>query len=183
MAHYCGKHGVPFTQTAKQKAAGRGYSHPIKDDEDNVTGWCNEEEKPKVESKAPDMSKDDWAEKDRITRASIEKQVALKCACDSSEGEPTSKIIERADWFYNWLQGERTTTKPEIPAEGKTIPKTFKDLGAFLTAAKDVYGLVGVALLDALHIKSTKEITNFDVAWKSLEGLKVKELLEENSTS
>ena len=71
--HYCEEHQVAFEK--KSKGDKVWYAHKTED------GWCNEPkeegEKPKAVSKKPDtMSKDDWADKDAVTRNSIEAQKA-----------------------------------------------------------------------------------------------------------
>src|SRR3990167_6205330 len=49
----------------------------------NITAWKLIESKPAPPPPPPPMPTTDWAEKDRITRASIERQVALKCAVEA----------------------------------------------------------------------------------------------------
>jgi len=53
------------------------------------------------------MTKEDWANKDLTTRSSIEKQVALKCACEMcgcSQIKPT-EVLSYANAFTGWLTG------------------------------------------------------------------------------
>jgi len=87
MEHWCKDHKQPFFKKGKMK----GYAHPIVDQDGEPTGeWCNE---PERETPTTDngMSKGDWAEKDKVTRKSIERQTALK------EAVETAKIIAMQD--------------------------------------------------------------------------------------
>ena len=61
----------------------------------------------------------------------------------------------------------KQTDPASKPTEG--VPVTYDNLGRFSQAVKDEFGLFGVALLDALEIKTTKEITSFNEAWLKLE--------------
>ena len=52
----------------------------------------------------PDMSKGDWAEKDRTQRQSIERQVSVKCACEiASNNETIEQILETAEKIAGWI--------------------------------------------------------------------------------
>ncbi len=73
--HYCSKHQTVFFKKGKMK----NYAHPIEGTD--PVEWCNEPEgggdpepEATIQPTPSDMSKGDWAEKDRITRASIESQ-------------------------------------------------------------------------------------------------------------
>ncbi len=113
-SHYCKIHKTPWFKKGKM----RGYAHPIGD-----TGeWCNEEDTPEdtptkettkpasaPESVKPQMSRDDWAEKDNVTRKSIERQTALNAAVKVAElmqlsGVTTEKIISTAKRFELYLE-------------------------------------------------------------------------------
>ncbi len=121
MDHYCEIHGVKFFKTAKMK----GFAHPIEGTE--PTQWCNEEdmesyhspdpEKEKVaqqklkEEPVKEMTKADWAEKDRIKQHSIERQKALAeavnwCIAKLQGGEDvkTVHIISIATIFESYLE-------------------------------------------------------------------------------
>lgn len=59
-----------------------------------------------------EMSKDDWAEKDRITRISIERQTSLNAAVEVAklmgvDKVTTEKIITTAKRFEEYLRGDR----------------------------------------------------------------------------
>lgn len=127
--HYCVEHQTVWFK----KGAMRGYAHPIEDENGKPTGkWCNEpEEKESVpqqgesvgESK-PVMSKDDWSEKDRITRKSIERQTSLNAAVEVSKTLPTDqvttgKIIATAKLFEAYLEGRET--KRNLVEEAKKL--------------------------------------------------------------
>ena len=121
--HYCEKHATKFFKTTKMS----GYAHPIKDKDDNLIGWCNEdaEEVAKLEPRPmPDvplqeeeepvtdeMTKADWANKDRIKQHSIERQKALAeavnwCIAKLQGGEEvkTVHIISIATIFESYLE-------------------------------------------------------------------------------
>ena len=56
---------------------------------------------------------------DSIKRASIERQVALKCACDTAPEDATiEQILVRAFFFYNWL---RQASLPQIATKTDTV--------------------------------------------------------------
>jgi len=113
MAHYCKLHKTPWFKKGKM----RGYAHPIED-----TGeWCNEPEedtpedtppakeiaKPisTSETVKPQMSREDWAEKDKITRKSIERQKSVECAvmlCQSAQIKP-DEILTYAKTFEEFI--------------------------------------------------------------------------------
>ncbi len=114
--HWCSEHGVTFFKKGKMK----NYAHPIGD-----TGqWCNEPEeggdpipeevKPPATTKSETMSKKDWSDKDELTRVSIHKQVALKCASGMAEQgviEP-AKVLTYCEIFARWLNGDIKLKNP-----------------------------------------------------------------------
>jgi len=85
--HWCKEHQQEFKR--KGKDGKFWYSHPVVDEDGEPTGaWCNE---PKDDSPAKtsppsggEMSKEEWAERERWTRKSIERQKALDVAKDWS---------------------------------------------------------------------------------------------------
>ena len=127
MEHFCDEHGVKFFKTANM----RGYAHPIKV-EDQTVGWCNEDAKevaklpaqkttsPPLQEGEPtpaelmdannEMSKGDWAEKDRITRQSIQRQTSLKAAVEwciarhATEPIKTAMVLTVAGLFESYLE-------------------------------------------------------------------------------
>ena len=128
--HWCSEHETVFFKRGKMKT----FAHPIKDEEGNSTGeWCNEAEQEiepagtrgQSRQKPPAMSKDDWAEKDRITRKSIERQQSLEQAVNLCIANkiPLEKIGSIAKTFEAYLEGK------DVPAKSKLIDEA-KKLGA-----------------------------------------------------
>src|SRR3990167_6160570 len=74
----------------------------------NITAWKLIESKPAPPAPAPIPvpPPTDWAEKDRITRVSIERQVALKCAVEARPGQTDQIIVASAAAFYQFLSGQ-----------------------------------------------------------------------------
>jgi hypothetical protein len=75
----------------------------------------------------PEMSKADWAEKDKVTRKSIERQKALELAVQLSQTQSditVGWIITTAKTFERYLAGEEVT--PAI----NTLTEEAKNLGA-----------------------------------------------------
>lgn len=88
------------------------------------------EEKPKDgKTQQDEMSKDDWAERERITRKSIERQVALKSAIElgqiifSSDEITIISILTTAKLFEEYLEG-KTDKLLEAYLKGETIQET-----------------------------------------------------------
>lgn len=120
--HFCEQHATKFFKTEKM----RGWAHPIKDKDEKTVGWCNEDAqevaklppqpKPDVplqEGEEPigeEMTKEDWAEKDRIKQHSIERQKALAEAVNwciakhSTEPIKTTDVIIVAGLFESYLE-------------------------------------------------------------------------------
>ncbi len=123
--HFCDEHETKFFKTANMF----GYAHPIKV-EDQTVGWCNEDAKevaklkpqktatPPLQVDEPtakelwgsEMTKGDWAERERIKRQSIERQKALSeaviwCAAKLQSGEKikTFNILAIAKLFEEYL--------------------------------------------------------------------------------
>ncbi len=100
----------PLTQQVSQESTGKVVIAP-------------QEKPPKTE-----MSKDDWAEKDKVTRKSIERQVALKAAVEFAAikgSDDTAKVIATAKIFASFIAGEEIKSKlvEEVKriAEGKEV--------------------------------------------------------------
>jgi len=123
---HCKEHDTDFFKTPKMK----GYAHPIKDadgepvlNEKGKQKWCNmadalppaqepgtmaaqptAQKAPAPTSKPDAMSKDEWRDKDRAQRQSIERQVSIKCACEiASTDEPIEQILETAGKIAKWI--------------------------------------------------------------------------------
>lgn len=129
--NFCSEHQSVWFKKGKM----RGFAHPIKDESGNDTGqWCNRPESetppelpPPVEVKTqpvPDnvyqkddkMSKEEWAEKSKIERESIQKQVALKCACElGAAGVITpDKTLAYAEVYARFLLGDVNVTDETV---------------------------------------------------------------------
>ena len=130
----------------------------VKGEYTNITSWKLIESKPAPPAPpAPAITtKEDWAEKDRITRASIERQVSLKCAVEARPGQTDTVIVASADTFYRFLSGQPAkealfppeTSKTTIPPSSQPPAaqtgavtgtpehvQTFQNVGEFLAAA------------------------------------------------
>ncbi len=128
--HWCDTHRTKFFKTAKMQ----GYAHPIKDAEEKTISWCNEDAKevaklePQSKPVVPlqlgeelpetiEMTKQDWATKDRNTRKSIERQKSLDCAVNwciakhSTEPIKTEMVITVASLFESYLENGITVKK------------------------------------------------------------------------
>lgn len=128
----------------------------------------------------PDMSKDDWAEKDRITRRSIERQKSVDVA--SSISDDINKLLVNAEQIYKWISNDTSPDKPATqPQQGtmreptqskstgvKAEGSTFADIGKFYQACMDNFKL-NKSLVDA-EIKGTAMLTeeNWLAAYKAL---------------
>ena len=123
--HFCEEHQTKFFKTEKMFR----YAHPIKV-EDQTVGWCNEDAKEvaklptqktatpplqegeptPTELKTGEMTKGDWAEKDRVTRQSIQRQTSLKAAVEwciakhSTEPVKTAMVLTVASLFESYLE-------------------------------------------------------------------------------
>ncbi len=124
--HFCNEHGKVFFKKGKMK----GYAHPIEDEDGETVGWCNEDaegvaklpaqkvvspplqegEPTPEELKTDKMSKGDWAEKERKTRKSIERQKSLDKAVDwciakqTTEPVKTAMVLTVASLFESYLE-------------------------------------------------------------------------------
>src|SRR3990167_5356346 len=76
----------------------------------NIKSWKLIESKPAPPTPMPPApvvtTKEEWAEKDRITRISIERQVSLKCAVEARPGQDAVSIVAIAEAFYRFLSGQ-----------------------------------------------------------------------------
>ena len=125
--HICKEHGTNFFKRGKMS----GYAHPIEDKEGKTTGWCNEEDAETYHSPQGDepppqehepvsdkMTKGDWAEKERITRQSIQRQTAIKASTELAvakvrAGKETSlnEILAVAITFESYLESGANVEK------------------------------------------------------------------------
>ena len=125
--HWCSDHKTVFFKRGKMKT----FAHPIKDEDGELTGqWCNEsepaEQDGQLEEKPPIMTKDDWVEKDRITRKSIERQTALNAAVELAKtgGLKFGQLLPSAKRFEIYL--ETGIIEKEVPAKSKLLDEVKK---------------------------------------------------------
>jgi len=128
-SHYCVTHDAIFFKKGNM----RGFAHPILDEKGDATGkWCNEpkqeepQETPAEKVAPPVMSKDDWAEKDRVTRKSIERQKSLELALRVVElsgvkTKITENAIATAKSFEAYLEGKEVQ-----PRKSKLVEEAEK---------------------------------------------------------
>ncbi len=141
--HWCKEHQTVWFKKGKM----RGFAHPILDEDGKATGeWCNEPEgvekapesqgtkheaAPALLNQEPQMTKDDWAEKDKITRKSIERQKSLELAVKVVEisgvkTEITEKVITIAKRFEAYLEGKEVQKTHLVEAAKKMGAKEIK---------------------------------------------------------
>ncbi len=131
--HWCKEHQTVFFKKGTMK----NYAHPILDEDGEPIGeWCNEP-KQKVEesSNRPreelGMSKEDWSEKDRITRKSIERQTSLNAAIELAKikgTDDTIKILATAKRFEAYLEtGIDKEVKSKLIDEVKKLGTEIKE--------------------------------------------------------
>lgn len=165
--YFCKEHNTAFFKSKKMKR----YAHPIEGTE--PTGWCNmpEGQEPEPEETAPapngkpDMSKEDWAEKDRqerwsrecntcfmgimeLAKAYVEKDVA---SADIPIFQP---VYDAAlDWALDHFQTDKPAAKPTQKASPEATQSTtgasktdlgslvFADAGKLLTYLQNELGM------------------------------------------
>ena len=116
--HYCQEHQIAFTE--KTGKYGVFWSHKL-----GNNSYCNEHKEERAATTpsqttppsppsakpetTPTMTKEDWAEKDRITRKSSERQTSLNCAVAIAKQVDgvvtTGQIIATAKVFEAYLEG------------------------------------------------------------------------------
>ncbi len=158
--HYCTEHGVTYFKKGKMK----GYAHPIEGGGD----WCNMPEAPETEREtaikeeihnaskptSDDMSKKDWADKDRITRESIETQtayngiIALASSSDTglARAHDTGCLRVALDWamaHFTTVTDAQTNETAEKVDDVREVsdPPVFKNQTEFYNACFETYGL------------------------------------------
>ncbi len=123
-----------------------------------------------------DMSKEDWAKKDRIESRSFETQTAFKGIVEllvakviKVEDEAGKKAI---DWATKYLSPQDAIasnpnlpdTKPTEEPEGEWPP--LKDLGQLFTRAQ-TYGISSRDVCETVKVGKPEEIIDPDEAWKA----------------
>jgi len=149
------------------------------------------EAKESIKKQGDEMTPDKWADKDRITRESIEAQVAFKGVVEllvSKIIEPTGELgMSAIDWALERLKvttqeqlnkmphvAEKAVSTSEtskssgIEEEESTIP--FKNIGEVLMRGTKLAKQLGVTftsqeLCDRLGVKMTAEIADLEAAW------------------
>ena len=111
-SHYCVIHKTPFFKKGAMKA----YAHPIKDENGETTGWCNE---PKGQTKEKQ-----WGGKSPEEIKSIETQVAVKAVVDLLCADKLDRLDDRLlEATENWLLA-RLVVKPTATAVKNTTEDT-----------------------------------------------------------
>lgn len=134
--HWCKEHNTVFFKKGKM----RNYAHTIGD----TSEWCNEPEEQElanqeassaeVANSSPtngEMTNDMWAEKQRIERASIERQVSAKIAFEFTEFD-VPKTLEKAEEIYQWISRHKpapeATKSTTEASSSETKPVTLQML-------------------------------------------------------
>ena len=114
-----GWHGVGTTPEATQPNSGVVKPKPQQ---------LAPKEKAMPSKESADMTKNDWAEKERITRKSIERQKSLEMAVElaklmGADKATTEKIIATAKKFEEYLEGKAglATAKSSLVEEAKKL--------------------------------------------------------------
>jgi len=96
-------------------------------------------------AEAPDkMTPDMWADKDKVTRLSIERQTSVKCACEIASDDATiEQILETAEKIAGWIaNGVVIPTETPKPAQkattGAKAQVTTKDVDVELAESEIV---------------------------------------------
>lgn len=130
-----------------------------------------------------DMTNEMWAEKQRIERRSIERQVSAKIAFEHTEFE-VDKTLEIAEEIYQWISGQPMSPKPS-PERTESTRKasksqitragTDRDLGAikslpeFHKAISDDFGIQPLLSLKILDKETWPEVTDsFEVCYLTI---------------
>ena len=124
--HWCSEHKTVWFKKGKM----RGFAHPLVDENAQTVGWCNEPEEteeeaqsaaiqqaadatktepapsaPVVDKKPPEIPKQGY-KADPAKTDSIERQVAVKLACEiSSDTDTMEQIFTKADKIIAWIKG------------------------------------------------------------------------------
>ncbi len=142
-----------------------------------------------------EMSKDDWAEKDRVTRKSIERQKSLEMAVElaksSAEKVTVEKIIATAQVFEAYLENGSLKPKdvpvpikedkqaPTLavvsdgPISNEVIPQTIGELyTAYLNYFSPEERRKINAKTDIANFKPTIDLQDVSKAWKEIKARK-----------
>lgn len=129
-----------------------------------------------------DMTTEQWAEKDRIQRLSIEKQTAFKGGVElmvAGVVRPEDELGRAVLGYAKSRLMETSTSTKQQPSKATTESveqdwdklgnRKFKDVGEFLTKATKELNLTRDLICEKLSINDVKEITDFEKAWADLE--------------
>jgi len=190
--HWCPIHNTAFFKKGNMKS----YAHPMKDENGNTTGWCNEPEKaePKAVSmpqpqvappNAPQEERTEWAPHPK-KQASIEAQNARTAltslmiagklttasidAYDPLEFALVSQLTDRAGVTFKGFKNKQGTMVDAAKAAGAVEKKQFPNLGAFLNKCHSDLGLERADVEKMLDTKLSAS-TDFDGAWVALQNM------------
>ena len=129
------------------------------------------------------MSKQDWAEKDRLERRSRESIAAFQGLAQIASSpdlvmnpDNRLKYVEGLGAGLDWassrfsVKTEATKTRTEAPPTTSTTSGEFKNLGEFLTKVTKELDIKRDEIAEKLSINDVKEITDFKEAWETLTG-------------
>ncbi|KKN76870.1 hypothetical protein LCGC14_0365210 [marine sediment metagenome] len=69
------------------------------------------------------MTPDKWADKDRITRRSIERQTAAKIAFEFARDDEEVRItLDHAELIYQWISGQPSEPSPKATEKAGSTP-------------------------------------------------------------
>ena len=141
---------------------------------------------PKTNGK-PDMSKDDWAEKDRLERDARAANTCFMGIIQLATSQTPN--IEKIHWdklnglillAFNYAERNLAvrlapsvkTEKPKTTADKDfdelTSGSEFKNVGEFLTRVTKELGITSTAICEKLGVKDVKEIADYKAAYELL---------------
>lgn len=148
----------------------------------NIEKWELKQKATASPSKGEEMTTDMWAEKDRITRASIEGQTAMKCWTEliaaKVKPEDIPELLQEAlelkirGFIGNDSVKRQLQRTPHLGGASSPEDKQdFKNIGEVLNKATKFAKGLGVSfvskdLLDQYEIKTLEEIADLNVAWQ-----------------
>jgi hypothetical protein len=179
--HWCPIHNTAFFKKGNMKS----YAHPMKDENGNTTGWCNEPEKaePKAEPKEdkpfipainPEKQASIEAQNARTALTSL--MIAGKLttasidAYDPLEFALVSQLTDRAGVTFKGFKNKQGTMVDAAKAAGAVEKKQFPNLGAFLNKCHSDLGLERADVEKMLDTKLSAS-TDFDGAWVALQNM------------
>ncbi len=130
----------------------------------------------------PDMSKDDWAEKDRLERWSRECNTCFMgipelLKLETVKGDKASLVYNAAlDWALKHFNGtpapvtkkEKPKTTADEDFEKLTSGSEFKNVGEFLTRISKEIGITSTAICEKLGGKDAMKIADYQAVYELL---------------